>query len=83
MKKIVKYIPKGESEPNVYGFGSKLSEYDHTNVDGFNFNPDLAQKLLADAGYPGGEKIPELELDISESNYLNIIVAEAIQKDVV
>ena len=79
-EKIVKYILKGESEPAVYGFVPSLGEYDHTNVDGFTFNPDLAQKLLADAGYPAGEKFPELELDISESNYLNIIVAEAIQK---
>ena len=71
----MKYILKGESEPAVYGFVPSLVNMITPNVDGFTFNPDLAQKLLADAGYPAGEKFPELELDISESNYLNIIVA--------
>ena len=35
---------------------------------------------MTEAGFKNGKGFPEMELDISESNYLNIIVAEAIQK---
>ncbi len=79
-EKIVKYILKGESEPAIYGFVPSLGEYDHTLVKGFGYDPDLARDLLAEAGFIDGIGFPEIELDISESNYLNIIVAEAVQK---
>ena len=79
-QKITKYSLQGEAEAAIYGLVPSLGEYDHTNVKGFEYNPNEARELLATAGYPGGEGFPELELDISESNYLNIIVAEAIQK---
>ena len=79
-EKIVKYILKGESEPAIYGFVPSLGEYDHTLVNGFSYDPELARSLMTEAGFKDGKGFPEMELDISESNYLNIIVAEAIQK---
>ena len=79
-EKIVKYILKGESEPAIYGFVPSLGEYDHTLVNGFTYDPELARNLISEAGYKDGKGFPEMELDISESNYLNIIVAEAVQK---
>ncbi len=78
-RKITKYSLQGETAEALSGLVPTVGNYDNTNVRGFDFNPKLAQDLLAEAGYPGGEGFPDVVLEISENNYLNPIVAEAIQ----
>ena len=63
---LIKYTLKGEGEPAEHGLVPKFGKYDNSNVDGFEFNPDEAKKLMAAAGYPNGKGFPELTL------YLNI-----------
>ena len=79
-EKITKYSLHGEAEAALHGLVPGLRNSNGFKVKGFDYNPDLARKMLANAGYPNGKGFPELELDISESNYLSAIVAEAIQK---
>jgi len=78
-KKITKYSLQGETAEALSGLVPTVGNYDNSNVKGFDYNPEMAQELLAEAGYPGGEGFPDLVLEISENNYLNPIVAEAIQ----
>lgn len=79
-EKITKYTLHGEGEAAIYGLVPSLGDYDHTKVKGFDYNPQEATRLLAKAGYPNGKGFPKVELDVSEGNYLNKNVAEAIQK---
>ncbi|MDG2343330.1 MAG: ABC transporter substrate-binding protein [Flavobacteriales bacterium] len=78
-EKITKYSLQGETAEALSGLVPTVGNYDNSNVKGFDYNPEMAQELLAEAGYPGGEGFPNLVLEISENNYLNPIVAEAIQ----
>ena len=78
-KKITKYSLQGETAEALSGLVPTVGNYDNSNVKGFDYNPQIAQELLAEAGYPGGEGFPDLVLEISENNYLNPIVAESIQ----
>ena len=43
-----------------------------------NYDPELAQKLLAEAGYPGGEGFPELTIFTKQGEFIR--EAEAIQR---
>jgi oligopeptide transport system substrate-binding protein len=47
---------------------------------GYGYDPELARKLLEEAGYPGGEGLPELVLNI-DTQLTNKFVAEAVQED--
>ena len=47
---------------------------------GFPYDPDKAEELMAKAGYPGGKGLPELTLNISVAE-THKTVAEAIQED--
>ncbi len=70
-------------EYGIYGItppiGSVFKGYDFSEIKkyGYDFNPELARKLLADAGYPGGKGFGsvDLRLDISD---LNTAVAEEL-----
>jgi peptide/nickel transport system substrate-binding protein len=79
-EKITKYSLHGEAEAALNGLVPGLKNSEDNNIQGFEYNPKTARELLAKSGYPNGEGFPEIELDISESNYLNKIVAESIQK---
>lgn len=52
--------------PGVYGIipPAAFSGYDAKSVKSksYSYNPELAQKLLAEAGYPNGEGFPSIEL---------------------
>ena len=51
----------GPLPPAVFGYDPEVEQY------GYKYNPELAKKLLADAGYPEGKGLRELELIISSA----------------
>ena len=53
--------------------------YPVDSVPGYNYDPAKAQKLLADAGYPGGAGFPAITLHIYPEPRLNQ-VAQAVQE---
>jgi peptide/nickel transport system substrate-binding protein/oligopeptide transport system substrate-binding protein len=59
------------------GFPDASSE-ELSQSDVNKFDPAAAQKLLADAGFPGGEGFPKLELWLRDENDLNKAVANAL-----
>ncbi len=48
------------------------------NEDVNKYDPAAAQKLLADAGFPGGKGFPQLTLELRQENDLNKAVANAM-----
>ncbi|MGE5677603.1 MAG: peptide ABC transporter substrate-binding protein [Pseudomonadota bacterium] len=84
-EQLLKNIIQSVEKP-AYGFvpygiphGVKTSE-DYRNVVGnlFNENVEEAKKLLADAGYPNGQGMPEIQF-ITMSGQLDSDIAQAIQ----
>lgn len=79
-KKLVDFTVKGEGSPAIHGvvpFG--FSGYDNTLVKGYDFEPEKARRLLAEAGYPNGKGFPSITLEINSGGGRNEKVAEAIQ----
>ncbi|MCB9189818.1 MAG: ABC transporter substrate-binding protein [Flavobacteriales bacterium] len=76
---LIKHTLKGENEPAEHGLVPKFGKYDNSEVPGFEFNPDQAKKLMAEAGYPNGKGFPELTLYINEGGSINTIVATTLQ----
>ena len=76
-KKMVAYLRRNLGTPANAGFIPKgLPAYDETKVKGYDYDPDKVKKLLKDAGYPGGQGLPEITLAAAEQ-YLEL--AEYIQ----
>lgn len=80
-EKLVKYTLQGEGEPGIHGLIPDFGMYDNSTIDGFNFNPDEAKRLMKEAGYSNGKGFPETTLYINEGGSTNLILAEAIQKE--
>jgi peptide/nickel transport system substrate-binding protein len=49
-------------------------------VKGFSFQPEKAQELLAEAGFPKGQGFPKVTLELNSGGARNSQVAEAIKK---
>lgn len=80
-QKLVDYTLKGAAVPGFYGIvPPAFANYEASQLKGYNFDPQKARQLLADAGYPDGKGLPEITLQLNSGGKRNEQVAEVIQK---
>jgi peptide/nickel transport system substrate-binding protein len=72
-EKLIKYLRNSIGTPATAGFVPKgMPGFDSTKVKGYQYNPKLALKLLAETGYPNGKGMPEITLNTS-TTYKDLI----------
>ena len=80
-EKLCKFTLKNTGFPAIYGMVPPgTGTYDATQVKGFSFQPEKAQELLAEAGFPKGQGFPKVTLELNSGGTRNSQVAEAIKK---
>ena len=56
----------GDAIPGIHGIvPASIPGYNTDSIKGYSYDPDLARKYLAEAGYPGGKGFPEITLRIN------------------
>jgi ABC-type transport system substrate-binding protein len=70
--KMIRYLRNNMGTPGIYGFVPPHMPGFSENIGyGYDYNPEYASKLLAEAGYPGGKGLPPFRLTTT-SNYLDL-----------
>jgi oligopeptide transport system substrate-binding protein len=64
-QRIVDNVLQGEGYPAVNGFVPNMGTYPNSKIKGFQYDPELAKRLMADAGYKNGVKFPALEVYVN------------------
>lgn len=70
-RKMMKYLRNNVGTPGCHGFIPLGLQSGDTTMAGYEYNPEKAKRLLAEAGYPNGEKMPPLTL-ATTSTYLDL-----------
>jgi peptide/nickel transport system substrate-binding protein len=80
--RIIEEVLKGEAYgPGVNGIcPPSFKGYDITKIQGYDFDAAKAQKLLAEAGYPGGKGFPKVKIELNSGGSKNANVVLEIQK---
>ena len=72
-QKLIKYLRNSIGTPATNGFIPRgMPGFDSIKVKGYNYNPVLSAKLLAEAGFPNGKGMPEITLSTS-TTYKDLI----------
>ena len=69
-RKMMRYLRNNIGEPGVYGFVPRGLP-GNAEEPFYEYNPDRAKALLAEAGYPDGKGLPKLKLSTT-ANYLDL-----------
>lgn len=80
-KRMIRYLRNGIGEPGIKGMIPKgMPGYNENSDYGYNYNPEMARKLLAEAGFPMGKGLPPITLSTNAS-YLDL--CQFIQSEVI
>lgn len=84
--KIIEGVLRGEAYgPGINGISPPaLKDYNTTEIKGYDFDPEMARKLFAEAGYktpgnPKGKDFPNVRLVVNSGGAKNTNVASEIQ----
>ncbi|HEY6162697.1 MAG TPA: peptide ABC transporter substrate-binding protein, partial [Bacteroidia bacterium] len=82
-EKIIETVLNHEAYgPGIYGIcPQSLIGYDVTKIKGYHYDPEMAKKLLADAGYPGGKGFPTITIEVNSGGAKNSKVVEEIKNE--
>ena len=69
----------GNAEPAFSQVRPGTGGYQPRPREAYAFNPDLARRLLAEAGYPGGAGLPPIDVILAGNEAEKIAVGEVIQ----
>jgi len=80
--KIIDEVLKGEAYgPAIYGISPpSFKEYDIYKIKGYDFNPDMANRLFYESGYKDKKPFPAIKVILNSGGSKNTKVALEIQK---
>ncbi|MCB0397494.1 MAG: ABC transporter substrate-binding protein [Flavobacteriales bacterium] len=83
IKNLALYMFDGLAAPGEYGVvPPTISGYDATKIRPVSYDPDMAKKLLAKAGYPNGKGFPSIEMMFPEGHEkMGEAVQDMLQKN--
>ena len=82
-ERIVEFVMKGQAA-GVANHGlvpPSMPDYPIDEVKGYDFDPEKARALLAEAGFENGAGFPAVSLQVNEGGGRNTTLAEAIKEE--